>query len=61
MKRKSKLQFSRTILYILLENRNTCMQRPLAYIVQTLFQHKVFVIITERTLALHAMLVMATR
>jgi hypothetical protein len=44
------------ILCILLENRNTCMQRPLAYIVQTLFQHEVFVIITERRLALHAML-----
>ena len=33
--------------------RNTCMQQPLAYILQTLFQHEVLVIA-------HIMLVMAT-
>jgi hypothetical protein len=29
---------------MLLDTRNTCMQQPLAYIFQTLFQHEVFVI-----------------
>ena len=28
----------------LVDTRNTCMQQPLAYILQTLFQHEVFVI-----------------
>jgi hypothetical protein len=41
------------------------MQQPLAYTFQTLFQHEVLVITqyanTERRLALHVMLVMATR
>ena len=27
-----------------LTTRNTCMQQPLAYIFQTLFQHEVFII-----------------
>jgi hypothetical protein len=30
--------------HILSDTRNTCMQQPLAYISQTLFQHEVFVI-----------------
>jgi hypothetical protein len=40
--------------------RNTCMQQPLAYIFQTLFQHEVFVIMPTLILR-HVMLVMATQ
>jgi hypothetical protein len=32
------------IISSILLTRNTCMQQPLAYIIQTLFQHEVFVI-----------------
>ena len=43
--------------------RNTCMQQPLAYIFQTLFQHEVFVIMPTLNTGshCHVMLVMATR
>ena len=43
--------------------RNTCMQRPLAYIFQTLFQHEVSVIMPTLNASsrCHVMLVMATR
>jgi hypothetical protein len=42
--------------------RNTCMQQPLAYIFQTLFQHEVFIITpTLNAGSRHVMLVMATR
>jgi hypothetical protein len=45
------------------KTRNTCMQQPLAYIFQTLFQHEVFVILQKLTQArvAHIMLAMATR
>jgi hypothetical protein len=46
-----------------LVTRNTCMQQPLAYIFQTLFQHEIFVITPTLNAGScrHVMLVMATR
>jgi hypothetical protein len=43
--------------------RNACMQQPLTYIFQTLFQHEVFVITPTLNAGLrcHVMLVMAIR
>jgi hypothetical protein len=59
-----KLYFSDFRIHNYIKNtRNTCMQQPLAYIFQTLFQHEVFV--TTATLnagsRCHVMLVMTTR
>jgi hypothetical protein len=48
---------------LLIVTRNTCMQQPLAYIFQTLFQHEVFVISPTLNAGsrCHVILVMATR
>jgi hypothetical protein len=59
-----KVMLCSPVTIIILLTRNTCMQRPLAYIFQTLFQqHEVFVIMPTLNAGsrCHVMLVMATR